>query len=265
VFLIADLQSQAFGFNNLLPYFQTLKLKSRPMTVNEIMAELEAKGSESIKKILLKHGVKEPFFGVKVEYLKIIEKQIKKDYSLALDLYATGNADAMYLAGLLADDAQMTPDDLTLWAQQAISTNIASYTVPWVAAGSNHGFALAQNWIEDKEEHVAVVGWSTLGGLVSLKPDAELDLPALSVLLNRVSSSIQKARNQEKQAMNGFLIAVGSYVAPLSQEAIALAQQIGTLTVDTNGTACKVPSAADYIQKAIAKGSLTKKKKKLKC
>lgn len=235
------------------------------MTVPEIMAELEAKGSESIKKILLKHGVKEPFFGVKVEHLKVIEKQIKKDYSVALELFATGNADAMYLAGLIADDDQMTPADLSLWAQQALSTNIASYTVPWVAAGSTHGFALAQTWIDDKEEHVAVVGWSTLAGLASLKPDADLDLPAIRKLLNRVSSSIHKARNQEKQAMNGFLISVGSYVGPLSQEAIAIAQQLGTLTVDTHGTACKVPYAADYIEKAVAKGSLTKKKKKLKC
>jgi 3-methyladenine DNA glycosylase AlkD len=235
------------------------------MTVNEIMAELEAKGSESIKKILAKHGVKEPFFGVKVEYLKVLEKQIKTNYSLALELYATGNADAMYLAGLIADDAQMTPSDLSLWAQQAFSTNIASYTVPWVAAGSPHGFELALDWIDDEKEHVAVVGWSTLAGLVSIKPDTELDLPALHALLKRVSSQIHEARNQEKQAMNGFLISVGSYVASLSQDAIGIAEQLGILTVDTNGTACKVPSALDYIQKAVAKGSLTKKKKKLKC
>jgi hypothetical protein len=31
------------------------------MNVDEVMAELQAMGSESIKKILLKHGVKEPF------------------------------------------------------------------------------------------------------------------------------------------------------------------------------------------------------------
>ncbi|HSD15124.1 MAG TPA: DNA alkylation repair protein, partial [Flavobacterium sp.] len=72
------------------------------MTTTEIMAQLESFGSENIKKILLKHGVKEPFFGVKIEHLKTIEKKIKKDYALALELYATNNADAMYLAGLIA-------------------------------------------------------------------------------------------------------------------------------------------------------------------
>jgi 3-methyladenine DNA glycosylase AlkD len=235
------------------------------MTVNEIMAQLEAKGSDSIKNILLKHGVKEPFFGVKVEYLKVIEKQIKKDYTLALALFATGNADAMYLAGLIADDVLMTKQDLNTWAQQATSTNIACYTVPWVAAGNQHGFELALEWINDKEEHIAVVGWTTLAGLVSLKPDSELDINTLSNLLKRVTSNIHNARNQEKQAMNGFIISVGSYVAALSQEAISAAHQIGTLTVDKNGTACKVPLAADYIIKATNKGSLTKKKKKLKC
>ena len=78
------------------------------MTVQEIMAELQLHGSESIRKILLKHGVKEPFFGVKIEYLKPIQKKIKMDYQLAKDPYATGNADAMYLAGLIADDKQMS-------------------------------------------------------------------------------------------------------------------------------------------------------------
>jgi len=235
------------------------------MTLNEIMAELEAKGSESIKSILLKHGVKEPLFGVKVEFLKVIEKQIKKDYALALELYATKNADAMYLAGLIADDEKMTKQDLNTWAQQAVSTNIASYAVPWVAAGSPFGFELALKWIDDKEEHVAVVGWATVAGLVSIKPDGELDLNTLRILLKRVTANIHQARNQEKQAMNGFLISVGSYVSSLSQEAIAVAKQVGTLTIDKNGTACKVPLAADYIKKATDKGSLSKKKKKLKC
>src|ERR1700722_4496425 len=106
------------------------------------MAELKSRGSESIKKIFLKHGVREPFFGVKVEYLKIIQKKVKTDYQLAKDLYTTGNADAMYLAGLIADDPKMTEAELQAWVQAAVSNNISEYTVPWVAAGNPQGFAL---------------------------------------------------------------------------------------------------------------------------
>src|ERR1700755_3690663 len=103
------------------------------MTIDEIMTQLEVNGSESIKKILLKHGVKEPFFGVKIEHLKPIQKKVKMDYQLAKDLYATGNADAMYLAGLIADDAKMTKADLQTWDEMALSNNTNEYTVPWVA------------------------------------------------------------------------------------------------------------------------------------
>src|ERR1700761_4513158 len=104
------------------------------MTVQQIMTELERLGSPAIKKLLPQHGVKEPFFGVKVGDLKPIQKKIKKDYQLAKDLYATGNADAMYLAGLIADDEKMTKKDLQTWVKQAVSNNICEYTVPWVTA-----------------------------------------------------------------------------------------------------------------------------------
>ena len=49
------------------------------MTANDVMAELQKYGSESIKKIFTKHGAREPFFGVKVEYLKTLQKKIKRD------------------------------------------------------------------------------------------------------------------------------------------------------------------------------------------
>jgi 3-methyladenine DNA glycosylase AlkD len=235
------------------------------MTVQEIMDDLKAHGSESIKKILLKHGVKEPFFGVKIQYMKPIQKKIKMDYQLAKDLYATGNADAMYLAGLIADDGKMTKVDLQNWIERAVSNNISEYTVPWVAAGSNYGFELALEWIESPQEHIAAGGWSTLSNIVSLKPDKELNIPALRTLLSRVEENIHSAPSRVGNAMNGFIISVGTYVAALTHDAMATAKSIGTITIDTNGTACKVPYAVDYIKKASDKGAIGKKKKMVKC
>ncbi len=235
------------------------------MTLKEIMTELKSLGSENIKKILLKHGVKEPFFGVKVEHLKVIQKRIKKDYHLANELYFTNNADAMYLAGLIANDEKMTKKDLQAWVKMAISNNINEYTVPWVTAGSNHGFELAMEWIDSKEEHIAVAGWSTLGGLVAIKPDNELNITVLKSLLARVEKNIHSSKNRERYAMNGFIIAVGAYVKELTKEASAVAVKVGSVTVDMNGTACKVPDAKAYINKIADKGLIGKKKKTVKC
>ena len=235
------------------------------MTSKEIMNELEALGSDSIKKILLKHGAKEPLFGVKIEHLKPIQKKIKQDYALANELYLTKNMDAMYLAGLIADDEKMTKADLQKWVKLAVSNNISEYTVPWVAAGSKHGFELAVEWIDSEQEHIAAAGWCTLSGLVALKPDEDLDMPAIKKLLARVAKDIRKAKGREMNAMNGFVIAVGCYVKDLTNEVMFVAGKMGAITVDASGNPCKLPDAATYIKKQIDKGQVGKKKKILKC
>jgi len=65
--------------------------------------------------------------------------------------------------------------------------------------------------------------------------------------------------------MNNFVIAVGSYVKPLNKEAMKIAEQLGKVEVDMNGTACKVPLAKPYIQKVMDKDKLGAKRKSARC
>jgi 3-methyladenine DNA glycosylase AlkD len=235
------------------------------MTAAEIVEQLKPLGSASIKKVLLKHGIREPLLGVKVEELKKFQKRIKKDYQLALDLYDTGIYDAMYLAGLIADDAKMTKKDLQHWVKNATSEALCGSTVAWVAAESRYGWDLALEWIESKTEPVAVTGWSTVSSLVGIKADSDLDLPALQRLLERVRATLPTERNRVRYAMNGFVIALGSYVPPLTALALQVAQQLGPVSVNVGDTSCKVPFAPDSIEKARARGAIGKKRKTAKC
>jgi 3-methyladenine DNA glycosylase AlkD len=235
------------------------------MTKAEVMKELQSLGSESVKNIFLKHGAKEPFFGVKVEYLKNIQKKIKNDQQLALELYETGNSDAMYLAGLVVDGAKMTKKQLQSWADKAPWYMISEYTVPWVTAENPSAHELALEWIESKKDPISSAGWATLGGLLALKPDSEIDIKEVKSLLDRVEKTIHKASNRTRYTMNGFVIAVGAYVTALTEQAIATGKKIGAVNVDLGETACKVPFPPDYIQKIKDRGSLGKKKKTLKC
>lgn len=235
------------------------------MTAKEILAEIKPLGSDSYKKVMLTHGVKEPLFGVKISDLQKIQKRIKKDYQLALDLYDTGNYDAMYLAGLIADDARMTKKDLQRWIANATHEPLASSTVPWVTAGSPHGWELALEWIDSKKPLAAEAGWSTLRSLVSIKEDSELDLAELKRLLERVRKTIHQAPNDVRSSMNSFVIAVGSYMQPLTETAIEIAEKIGPVTVDTGTTSCQVPFAPDSIRKVQERGAIGKKRKSAKC
>jgi 3-methyladenine DNA glycosylase AlkD len=235
------------------------------MTAADIVAELKPLGKESYKKVLLKHGIREPVLGVSIEQLKKIQTRVKKDYQLALDLYDTGIYDAMYLAGLIADDAKMTKKDLQRWVENATCEALCGYTVPWVAAEGRFGWELAQKWIDAKKPSIAAAGWATLVSLVAVKDDAELDLPELKRLLARAEKSIQSAPSGVRYAMNMFVIAVGTYVKPLGDLALKTAEKIGRVTVDVGEAACKVPFAPDYIRKVRQRGAIGKKRKTAKC
>ena len=235
------------------------------MTAIEIVETLRSLGSESIKSIHMKHGAEEPFFGVKIEDLQKLRKKIGVNHELALELYDTGISDAMYLAGLIADDTRMTKKDLQRWVDGAYWYMISTYTVAWVAAGSKHGLALALKWIESKKEKIATAGWSTLSSIVATTPDEDLDLPELRKLLGRLVKTIHKQPNRVRYVMNGFVIAVGSYVAPLTEASLKAAEAIGKVSVDMGDTSCKVPLATDYILKVRDRGSIGKKRMSAKC
>jgi 3-methyladenine DNA glycosylase AlkD len=235
------------------------------MTAEDILNELEPLGQEGYKKILLNHGIREPVFGVKIEHMKKIQKRIKKNYQLALDLYDTGIYDAMYLAGLIADDLKMTKQDLQHWVENTNGSMTCEYTVPWVASESHHGRELALKWIDSKKESIAAAGWATLSWLVAIKDDADLDLAELKQLLDRVQKTIHEQPNRVRYTMNGFVIAVGSYVKSLTSLALQTAAKIGTVNVNVGDTACKVPDAAEYIKKVQKRGAIGKKRKTAKC
>jgi hypothetical protein len=234
------------------------------MTAQEILAEIKPLGRDSYRNVLLNHGVPEPCYGVKIEELKKIQKRIKMDYQLALDLYDTGVYDAMYLAGLIADDAKMTKKDLQHWADKACAALTGS-TVAWVAAGGPHALEMGLKWIDSPKDLISSAGWATLGSLVAIKPDAELDLAQFKGLLQRVQKEIHSAPNTTRRQMNNFVIEVGTYVQPLSKFASQIAEKIGPVNVDVGNTSCQIPFAPDYIRKAEKRGVIGKKRKTVKC
>jgi hypothetical protein len=235
------------------------------MTAQQILAEIEPLGTEGYRRVMRNHGVTGALFGVKIEELKKYQKVIKKDYRLALDLFDTGVYDAIYLAGLIADESKMTKDDLRGWLEKASSDVVAEFAVAWVAAEGSHGWDLALEWIDSGEEKAVAIGWGTLSGLVAVKDDAELDIPALRRLLERVATTVHDQPNRVRYKMVGFVIALGTYVRELSDEALRAGEQIGRVNVDMGNTSCKVPFAPDYIRKVASMGRVGKKRKSVRC
>jgi len=247
------------------------------MTVSEIMQQLESLGSAQTKKVLVRHGAREPFYGVKVADLKNVIRDIKKSFpgdrtalpakmhQIALELYATGNSDAMYLAGLIADPKQFDKPTLQLWVDQAYWYMLSEFTVAWMAAGSHYSRELATEWIGSDREATACSGWSTWSGIVAVTPDDQLDITALKKLITHVEENLQNSPNRVRHCMNNFLISVAISVTELTDMCRSTALNIGKVSVNMGDTACKVPYAPDYIDKVGKMGRIGKKRTGLVC
>jgi 3-methyladenine DNA glycosylase AlkD len=236
-------------------------------TAVAVMSDLKKKGKEQTRKIYARHGMNpERLYGVSVADMKVIAKTIRGEQALACELYETGVMDAMYLAGMVADGSKLSKAQLNKWAKSAVGLQmISEYTVPWLAVENASARELALEWMKSREPAIAASGWCTYAGLLSLKPDQDLDLKEIEGLLQTIPKEIDSVPNRVKYTMNSFVIAVGSYVKPLLHQAKAIARQIGTVKVDMGETGCKVPTATAYIEKIEMMGRVGRKRKTLRC
>lgn len=236
------------------------------MELTVLMERLEQLGSLQTKRTLLRHGAKEPIFGVKIGDLKkYVLKDIKHQKTMALQLYATGNADAQYLAGLTIDPKNITKEELQLWIKTANCSYIASSIVAGVTAESPFARELALKWMDSSVEYIEKAGWTTYASYLSITDDAVILKDEVASLLEIVASTIHQAKNEVRYAMNQFVICVGSYYVPLLKEATSIATKIGKVEVYLGDTTCKVPLATDAIAKVVTMERVGKKRKHAVC
>lgn len=235
------------------------------MNTQEIMQWLEAHGSEQTRKVLRRHGARDPFYGVKIADLKKILKGHRNNQQIAINLWETGNSDAMYLATLMADSQQALPGLLNDWMSSAYWYMLSESGVAALAAETPYGWALGEGWTTSNKEMEAAGGWATLSAWVSLRRDEELSPFVIQQHIQQIFEQIKTAQNRVRYGMNNYIICVGIYVSELYSEALAAARAIGKVTVNMGETSCKTPFAPEYIEKAYRMGRIGKKRTHARC
>lgn len=117
------------------------------MDFEAVMHELEALSKPRMKKIYLSNGAHEPLFGVTTGEMKPMSKKIKINQLLAEELYATGNYDAMYFAGIIADPKVMTESDFDRWMDAAYFYMLSDFVVAVTLSESDIAQEVADKWI----------------------------------------------------------------------------------------------------------------------
>ncbi|WP_339259783.1 DNA alkylation repair protein [Lysinibacillus sp. FSL K6-3209] len=235
------------------------------MNVEMVMQELEALGKERTKKIYMSNGAQEPLFGVATGAMKPIAKKIKLNQPLAEALYATGNYDAMYFAGIIAEPKAMTESDFERWIDGAYFYMLSDYVVAVTLAEADIAQQVADKWIASGEELKMSAGWSCYCWLLGNRPDVEFSESKMANMLELVKSAIHDSPERTKSAMNNFLYTVGVSYVPLHDKALATAQQIGPVELKKNNKKSSFLNAYESIQKDVEKGRIGFKRKYVRC
>jgi 3-methyladenine DNA glycosylase AlkD len=217
------------------------------LSLAEVMAALEAAGSEQTRKTYARHGVTQPMFGVSFATLKTLLKRIRVDHELALALWQTNNFDARNLAVKVVDPQRMSEAELDDWALDPCARMCSSY-VAQVAVEGPHARRCVERWMASAHETQRCAGWTLVGALAMI--DEAMPEAWFAQRLQEIERGIHGASNSQREVMNQTLISIGCRSAALRESATAAAQRIGKVEVDHGDTACKTPDAASSIAKA---------------
>ena len=215
----------------------------------DVMTQLENYGTAQNRKIYVRHGAASGnVFGVSFANLNILLKKIRCDHSLATQLWETGNYDARNLATKIADPSKMNITVANRWVSSA-NNYLHSSLLGGMLARSPVAKSLMQKWCASKKEFTKQSGYALLSACLRDNVDA-ISAGTGRDYLRLIELEIHHSPNWARYSMNWSLIAIGTYIDALADEAVETAGRIGKVEVDHGETSCKTPDAAAYIVKA---------------
>jgi 3-methyladenine DNA glycosylase AlkD len=198
-----------------------------------VLAHLKRISKQSFRDSMARYGIPSAkAVGVPVGVMRAYAKQIGTNHRLALELWASGSADARMLATMIGDPAAVTPSEMESWAGDFDSWAICDTACFGFWDRAPHTWSMIPKWAERKEEFVRRAAFSLLACLtVHDKKAGDSGYLAGLELIERFATD---ERNFVKKAVNWALRSIGKRNAALNDAAREVAKR---LSDSSNATA----------------------------
>jgi 3-methyladenine DNA glycosylase AlkD len=228
--------------------------KSSGPSVAEILEKLESMGDPKVRAQYTKYGMGENQFGIKHGDIRVLAKQIKTNHPLALELWATGNADAQLLAILLMKPTELSADELERLVKSveypkalvhgAAFSHVGDWLHSYVTKEHPDKEKLRQKWMTSKDRWCARAAWRLTAGRVVKSPEG-IDIEGL---LDRLEAEMGKAAPEVQWTMNTCLGEIGINHPKHRKRAIAIGEKFGLYKTYPVSKGCTSPFAPDWIE-----------------
>jgi 3-methyladenine DNA glycosylase AlkD len=213
------------------------------MTSQEALDLLQQRGDPKLRTINARNGAPENQFGVKLGDVRAIAKTIKVDHDLGLQLWQTGNLEAMFLATLIVKPKEISTEELERMVASVTYSWLADWLMTHVVKQHPGKESLRQRWMTSDHPWLARAGWSLTAERIAKNPDG-LDLGAL---LNRIEREMGDAPATAQWTMNFSLAEIGIRFAEHRQRALDIGERLGLYRDYPVSKGCTSPFAPIWI------------------
>jgi 3-methyladenine DNA glycosylase AlkD len=219
------------------------------MTLKQVMKELKALGNEKTLKHNAKFGAGENQFGVKRGDLRKLAKALKTNHPLALELWATGNVDARFLAVLIMKPKELSPEQLDQMVRSEDFVEVLDWFTQYIIKKHPAKDSLREAWMDSGDPLAARAGWSLAAECVSKRPE----LVDLKALLDRIEAEMGEAHAAPQWTMNITLVNIGIHHPKLRKRAVSIGEKLGVFSDFPTAKGCTSPFAPIWIDAMVSR------------
>ena len=197
-------------------------------SVKDVLDKLRDKARPEQLKGMAKYGITvEQRLGVPVPDMRKLAKEIGRDHKLALDLWKTGIAEAMIVAGMVDDPVKLTEGQMEDWVKDINSWDVCDQVCMNLFEKNKLAWKKILDWSDREEEFVKRTAFSLIACLAwhDKKATDEKFIGLLPLIVRAATDE----RNFVKKAVNWALRNIGKRNLNLNKAAVTTAKQIQQL------------------------------------
>jgi len=163
-------------------------------------------------------------FGVRMNEMQRVAKQLGRNHALALALWETGNYEARTVAAFVAEPERITPALMDRWCRDFDNWGICDTVCFKLFDQVPHAFGRVAAWANRKDEFQKRAAFALLACLAL--HDEHADDKTFTQLLPLIEAAATDERNFVKKGVSWALRAIGGRSASLKSSATTLARKL---------------------------------------
>jgi 3-methyladenine DNA glycosylase AlkD len=201
------------------------RIRVAEWNVERVVAELRRLGTKRNVEGMARYGIRAAkVFGVSKPKLDALAREIGKNHSLGLALWATGIQDAKILAGLISEPGKVTASQMELWVRDFDNWDTCDGTCCHLFVFAKDAWPKAFAWTKREEEFQKRAGFA-LAAYLGYRDKSAGDANYLE-FLKVIEREAGDERNFVRKAVNWALRNIGKRNPRLNRAAIAAARRL---------------------------------------